>query len=263
MNQRRPWIMGNWKMNGTLSQAKQFFETFIAHPEFHAVDISLGIPNVYLKSVSEGLSTSQQGHIFLSAEDVSEHESGAYTGEVSAKMLKEAGASAVIIGHSERRYYHAETSIQIAGKVKMAVEAGLIPVLCVGETLELRQAGRTESILQEQLQSVLAITGLSVLEKLVLAYEPVWAIGTGLAATPDQIQAVHAFLRQTLRQSAGESLADQIRIVYGGSLKFSNAEVILNLEEVDGGLIGGASLHLDEFLSIIRLALTLKSESSL
>ena len=255
MNHRRKWIMGNWKMNGNLAQAELFFEQFLAHTEFSAVDISLGIPSVYLGLIEKKFGKDlKNSSIFLGAQNVSEHESGAYTGELSASMLSEAGAKAVIVGHSERRQYHGETDIQIGNKAKRAVEAGLIPVVCVGETLEIRQAGRTEKVIQQQLVTILETAGTSLFEKAVLAYEPVWAIGTGLAATPEQIQEVHAFLRGLLKQASG-GIADKTRIVYGGSLKFSNAPTVLGLEDVDGGLIGGASLQLDEFLSIIRVAL--------
>jgi triosephosphate isomerase len=251
---RRKWVMGNWKMNGSLAQAKTFFSTFLSQPLVPHADISLGIPSVYLDSVYESFKDKlDNSSVYLGAQDVSAYEAGAYTGEISATMLKSVGVRAVIVGHSERRQYHQESDVLIGKKAKAVFDAGLIPVVCVGETLQERQSNQTTAVLHRQLSSILSVTGISLFERAILAYEPVWAIGTGLAATPAQIQEVHAFLRAEL-SAQGKGVADGTRIVYGGSLKLSNAQSILELPDVDGGLIGGASLKLEEFLSIIQLA---------
>jgi triosephosphate isomerase len=241
-------------MNGSLAQAKTFFSALLSQSAAHPVDVSLGLPSIYLNSVYESFKDQlDKSSVYLGAQDVSAHDSGAYTGEISVAMLKSVGARAVIVGHSERRQYHQESNELIGEKAKLVFDEGLIPVVCVGETLSERQSNQTKEVLRHQLSSILAVTGMRLFERAVLAYEPVWAIGTGLAATPAQIQEVHSFLRAELA-FGGKGIADGTRIVYGGSLKLSNAQSIFELPDVDGGLIGGASLQLDEFLSIIRLA---------
>ena len=187
------------------------------------------------------------------AQDVSAHEAGAYTGEVSAKMLLEIGCRYSLVGHSERRQYHHETSEQVAQKFMAARRAGLVPVLCVGETREEREAGRTEDVILNQLEPVLRLGGPSAFENAVIAYEPVWAIGTGLTATPEQAQQVHAFIRGIVRGYSA-TIADSLPILYGGSMKPANAAELMSQSDIDGGLIGGASLVANDFLAIAAAA---------
>lgn len=189
----------------------------------------------------------------LGGQDVSRYDSGAYTGEVAGAMLAEMGCRHVIVGHSERRAMHAETDEVVVDKVQAALRAGLTPIVCVGETLEARDAGETEQVVGRQLDAVLDLGGF-VVEKLVLAYEPVWAIGTGRTASPEQAQAVHAFIRQRTADALGDELAQRFPILYGGSVKPGNARELFGCADVDGGLIGGASLDPDGFLEIISAA---------
>jgi triosephosphate isomerase len=254
MTFRRKWVMGNWKMNGDFEKAKDFFDFFLNAKIPDSVDVSFAIPTVYIKSIHDFFHEKMKGQaVYIGAQNVSEHDAGAYTGEVSVKMLAESGARYVLVGHSERRQFYGETDLLVAKKVKKVFEAGLIPVVCVGETLLDREAGRTEEVIRFQVESVLESAGIEVFEEGVLAYEPVWAIGTGLAATPEQVQSVHAFLRKLLMdRHAG--IAAKTRIVYGGSLKSSNADALFALADVDGGLVGGASLDRAEFFSIIQKA---------
>ena len=191
--------------------------------------------------------------VSLGAQNVSEHESGAYTGEVSPGMLTEAGCEYVLVGHSERRTLYGETSAQVAAKFKAALAAGLKPVLCVGETLEEREAGNTEAVVDEQLQAVIDAVGIESFATAVVAYEPVWAIGTGKTATPEQAQDVHQHIR-TMLAGHDARLADKILILYGGSCKGENAAGLFSMEDIDGGLIGGASLKADDFLAIAEAA---------
>ncbi|NCX93638.1 MAG: triose-phosphate isomerase [Gammaproteobacteria bacterium] len=249
---RSKWVMGNWKMNGSFETIQALLAGIISHSKDLKVEVAVAPSYPYLKWVADHLQSAQ---IHMGAQDLSAHESGAYTGEVSANMLKECGCAYVIVGHSERRQYHAETDALVAKKVKAALKVGLKPVICVGETLQERESGATEAVVSRQLQAVLNECGIEALEDAVIAYEPVWAIGTGLAATPDQVQSVHHFLRSELKKS-NQALADKIKIVYGGSVKSSNAPELFQLPDVDGGLIGGASLKADEFLSICRAAET-------
>ena len=207
------------------------------------------VPAVYLAQVQ--LLLAGQGGIALGAQDVSQHESGAYTGDVSAAMLKELGARYVIVGHSERRQYQGETDAQVAVKAQRALAAGLTPIVCVGETLREREQGETESVVSRQLSAVIQLNG-ERLADLVVAYEPVWAIGTGRTATPEQAQTVHAALRALL--AAADLQAAGVRILYGGSMNAGNAAELLAQPDIDGGLIGGASLKARDFLKIIETA---------
>ncbi len=246
---RKKLIAGNWKMNGSLAVNAALMGELLAGIGQPACDVAVCVPAVYLAQVQ--LLLAGQGGIALGAQDVSQHESGAYTGDVSAAMLKELGARYVIVGHSERRQYQGETDAQVAVKAQRALAAGLTPIVCVGETLREREQGETESVVGRQLSAVIQLNG-ERLADLVVAYEPVWAIGTGRTATPEQAQAVHAALRALL--AAADLQAAGVRILYGGSMNAGNAAELLAQPDIDGGLIGGASLKARDFLKIIETA---------
>ena len=246
---RKKLIAGNWKMNGSLAANAALIGELLASIGQPACDVAVCVPAVYLAQVQ--LLLAGQGGIALGAQDVSQHESGAYTGDVSAAMLKELGARYVIVGHSERRQYQGETDAQVAVKAQRALAAGLTPIVCVGETLREREQGETESVVGRQLSAVIQLNG-ERLADLVVAYEPVWAIGTGRTATPEQAQTVHAALRALL--AAADLQAAGVRILYGGSMNAGNAAELLAQPDIDGGLIGGASLKARDFLKIIETA---------
>ena len=247
----RPRIVaGNWKMNGDRDFAAALVGELAAASLPGGVQAIVMPPFPYLA----GLAREWAGKgIAFGGQDVSEHDKGAYTGEVSAAMLADVGASHVLVGHSERRQYHREDSALVARKFVAAKAAGLVPVLCVGETLDEREAGSTESVIASQLGPVFEAGGDRSLEGAVVAYEPVWAIGTGRTATPEQAQAVHAFIRG---EAAGRdaTIAGSLPILYGGSCKPDNATALFSQPDVDGGLIGGASLAAADFLAIIAAA---------
>lgn len=246
---RKKLIAGNWKMNGSLAANAALMGELLAGIGQPACDVAVCVPAVYLAQVQ--LLLAGQGGIALGAQDVSQHESGAYTGDVSAAMLKELGARYVIVGHSERRQYQGETDAQVAIKAQRALAAGLTPIVCVGETLREREQGETESVVSRQLSAVIQLNGERLVD-LVVAYEPVWAIGTGRTATPEQAQTVHAALRALL--AAADLQAAGVRILYGGSMNAGNAAELLAQPDIDGGLIGGASLKARDFLKIIETA---------
>ena len=246
---RKKLIAGNWKMNGSLAANTALMGELLAGIGQPACDVAVCVPAVYLAQVQ--LLLAGQGGIALGAQDVSQHESGAHTGDVSAAMLKELGARYVIVGHSERRQYQGETDAQVAIKAQRALAAGLTPIVCVGETLREREQGETESVVSRQLSAVIQLNG-ERLADLVVAYEPVWAIGTGRTATPEQAQTVHAALRALL--AAADLQAAGVRILYGGSMNAGNAAELLAQPDIDGGLIGGASLKARDFLKIIETA---------
>ena len=246
---RKKLIAGNWKMNGSLAANTALMGELLAGIGQPACDVAVCVPAVYLAQVQ--LLLAGQGGIALGAQDVSQHESGAYTGDVSVAMLKELGARYVIVGHSERRQYQGETDAQVAVKAQRALAAGLTPIVCVGETLREREQGETESVVSRQLSAVIQLNG-ERLADLVVAYEPVWAIGTGRTATPEQAQTVHAALRALL--AAADLQAAGVRILYGGSMNAGNAAELLAQPDIDGGLIGGASLKARDFLKIIETA---------
>ncbi|MGB8635875.1 MAG: triose-phosphate isomerase [Rhodanobacteraceae bacterium] len=250
MAERRPLVAGNWKMHGAQDMAGTLLAE-IAAGRPSQVEVAVFPPFPYLTP----LAASDAGkEIVIGAQDVSQHpDSGAYTGEVSAAMLADVGCGMVLVGHSERRQYHAESNQLVAAKFVAARAAGLTPVLCLGESLAQREAGDTEKIVAGQLAAVLEKAGTDGLSGAVLAYEPVWAIGTGMTASPEQVDAVHAFLRSQLAER-DVKLAGMTRIVYGGSVKPANAADLFALENVDGGLIGGASLKASDFLTICRAA---------
>jgi triosephosphate isomerase len=210
--------------------------------------VAVCVPSVYLAQCQTLLAGSV---IELGAQDVSAHESGAYTGEIASAMLKEFGARYVIVGHSERRQYHGETDELVAAKVQRALSSGITPIVCVGETLAEREAGKTEEVVKRQLAAVIHTNGHCISE-VVVAYEPVWAIGTGLSATAEQAQLVHAVLRAQLK--AATPSADRIKLLYGGSMNAANAKSLLAQPDIDGGLIGGAALKVQDFLTIIAAA---------
>ncbi len=241
-------IAGNWKMNGSLAANVALLEGLKVGLSMQTCDVALCVPSVYLAQIQQlcAGTTLQWG-----AQDVSMHAQGAFTGEVSAAMLKDFGVRYAIVGHSERRQYHAESDDLVAKKAQAALAAGITPIVCVGETLAQRDAGQTEEVVKRQLAAVIHTNGHCISE-IVLAYEPVWAIGTGQTATPEQAQAVHALLRTQLR--AASNHADRIQIVYGGSMNATNASALLAQSDIDGGLIGGASLKAADFLSIIAAA---------
>jgi len=246
---RKPFVAGNWKMNGSLAANQALVGKLLAGIA-SGVECAVCVPFPYLQQVGGLLKGSS---IQLGAQTVSEHASGAFTGETSAAMLAELGCRIVLVGHSERRQLYGETDAQVAAKFKAAQAAGLVPMLCVGETLAEREAGRTESTVARQVDAVVSAAGVAALERSVLAYEPVWAIGTGRTASPEQAQEVHAFLRQRIA-SADAGIANGLRILYGGSVKAANAAAIFGKPDVDGGLIGGASLVAEDFLGIVRAA---------
>jgi triosephosphate isomerase len=250
---RRPIVAGNWKMHGSRSETARLIEELLAQaPAAPAAVCVVCPPFVYLHEAGRLLRDS----VFsLGAQDVSADTHGAFTGEVSAAMLKDVGCEYVVVGHSERRLLYRESDQLIARKFSAAQGKGLIPILCVGEQLADREAGRTREVVARQLEVVLELCGAGALEHGVIAYEPVWAIGTGRNATPEQAEEVHAFIRG--RVAARDArIAAATRILYGGSVKAGNAAELFAMPDVDGGLIGGASLKADEFLAILAAART-------
>ena len=244
---RRKLVAGNWKMHGNHSSNAELLAGIAAAPPF-GCDVAVCVPYPYLSETAVALAA---GELRWGAQDCSSHEQGAYTGEVSAAMLAEFGCRYVIVGHSERRQFHAESDALVADKAKAALSHGLTPIVCVGETLAQREAGETEVVVKRQLSAVIHTLGHCAGE-MVVAYEPVWAIGTGKVATPEQAQAVHALLRAQLK--AATPHADQMQILYGGSMKPDNAVSLLSQPDIDGGLIGGASLKAADFVAICRAA---------
>ncbi|MFN6407455.1 MAG: triose-phosphate isomerase [Limnohabitans sp.] len=241
-------MVGNWKMHGDLSANAALVAELLAATAQRKCRTALCVPSVYLAQMQTLLSGSSIG---LGAQDVSAHASGAYTGEVSAEMLRDFAVRYCIVGHSERRQYHAETDAVVASKAQRALAAGITPIVCVGESLQEREAGQTEAVVKRQLAAVIQANGHCISE-IVVAYEPVWAIGTGLTASPQQAQQVHAVLRTQLQ--AATAYADRVAILYGGSMNAANAQDLLAQPDVDGGLIGGASLKAVDFLPMLRAA---------
>ena len=246
-------IAGNWKMNGSLAGNEALLRALLAGAATSSAKVAVCAPAVYLAQV-QGLLTGSA--IAYGAQDVSAHESGAFTGETSAAMLREFGARYCLVGHSERRQYHAETDETVAHKAERALAAGITPIVCVGETLAEREAGKTVDIVKRQLAAVIHTNGHCISE-IVVAYEPVWAIGTGKTATAEQAQEVHAVLRAQLHAATAHS--DRIHILYGGSMNAGNAAALLAQQDIDGGLVGGASLKATEFLQIIAAANSLRA----
>lgn len=248
---RQPLVAGNWKMNGTRDSVASLMKAVTTGAaKLAGVDIAVCPPFVFLAEVRNMLAESA---VKLGAQDVSRHASGAFTGEISGGMLREFGCHYVIVGHSERRTYHGESDELVADKTAAAHALGLVPIICVGETLEQREAGRTEQVIARQLDALTQGQCSRALAAAVIAYEPVWAIGTGRTATPRQAQEVHRFIRDRLMQHDA-ALASRMQILYGGSVKADNAAELFAMADIDGGLIGGASLNADDFLAICRAA---------
>jgi triosephosphate isomerase len=245
---KKKLIAGNWKMNGSSSSNEALIKALIAGMTQGNCMVAVCVPAPYLAQV-QGLAAGSG--IDVGSQDVSQHESGAYTGEVSAAMLKDLGVRYAIVGHSERRQYHGETDAVVALKAQHALSAGITPIVCVGETLAEREAGLTEEVVKRQLAAVIHTNGHCISE-IVVAYEPVWAIGTGKTASPEQAQQVHAVLRSQLK--AATAHADRVHILYGGSMNAANAQQLLSQVDIDGGLVGGASLKPLDFLTIIAAA---------
>ncbi len=247
-------VAGNWKMNGSSAANAELTEGILAGlPKSDSVKPLICPPYPYLSALAQSLAGS---NLALGAQNVSQHESGAYTGEVSPGMLRDLACEYVIVGHSERRAQMGEGSDIVAAKFVAALGVGLKPILCVGETLEAREAGRTEAVIDEQLNAVLDLAGVESFSNAVVAYEPVWAIGTGRTATPQQAQDVHKHIRTAI-SSRSEEIAADIQILYGGSVKGDNAAGLFTMPDIDGGLIGGASLKSYDFLAIAASAASL------
>lgn len=244
----RKLIVGNWKMNGSLAFNAALLEQIQAGMSGVTCRAAVCVPAPYLAQVQGLLSNPGMA---LGAQDVSAHESGAYTGEMSVSMLRDFGVRYCIVGHSERRQYQAESDALVAAKAQRALAGGITPIVCVGETHAERAAGQTEAVVKRQLAAVIHTNGHCISE-IIVAYEPVWAVGTGLTAAPEQAQAVHALLRKQLQ--AASAHADRIAILYGGSMNASNAAALLAQPDIDGGLIGGAALKAPDFLSILSAA---------
>ena len=244
-------VAGNWKMHGDDASNRELVAGIVeGAPAADNVSLLVCPPFPYLASVASQL---QGSSVELGAQNVSEHQAGAYTGEVASRMLRDVGCRYVIVGHSERRALYGESSAQVAEKMAAALGAGLVPILCVGEMLEEREAGSTEEVVGEQLGAALERSGIAAFKGSVIAYEPVWAIGTGKTATPEQAQDVHRYIRSVLAEQDA-SVAETVQILYGGSVKGDNAAGLFAMPDIDGGLIGGASLKAADFLAIARAA---------
>ena len=244
-------IAGNWKMNGSTAFNGELVSGIVAGvPKADRVKLLVCPPFPYLAAV---VAAAAESGVAVGAQNVSEHASGAFTGEVAPSMLSDVGCEYVIVGHSERRTLYGESSAQVAAKFKATLGACMTPILCVGETLEEREAGSTEAVVDEQLDAVFDLAGIAAFGSAVIAYEPVWAIGTGVTASPEQAQEVHRHIRARLAGHSAE-IAESTQILYGGSMKGENAPGLLAKPDIDGGLIGGASLKADDFLAIANAA---------
>lgn len=245
---RRTFVAGNWKMHGSLAENEVLLNGLLAGASGVKAEVAVCVPFPYLAQVQGKLAGSA---VAWGAQNMSQHGKGAYTGEVSAAMLKDFGCKYVVVGHSERRALYGESDEVVAEKYAAAQAAGLVPILCVGETLSEREECITEQVVSRQIDAVLAKSGVASLANAVIAYEPVWAIGTGVTASPDQAQAVHAFIRGKIH-ALDASVAGNLIIQYGGSVKAANAAELFAQPDIDGGLIGGASLNAEEFLAICK-----------
>lgn len=249
-SKRRPLVAANWKMNGSLTANEDWVATFVPKAAALRCEVVVCAPFVYLCTLGRALAPAELG-----AQDLSERTAGAYTGDISGEMLADVGCRWVIVGHSERRQLHGESDAIVAAKAARALQAGLRPIVCVGETLTDREAGRTQQVVGAQLAAVLDAIGPEGLGAGALAYEPVWAIGTGRNATPAQAQEVHAALRAQVA-ARDAAAADSLRILYGGSVKTNNAAELFACADIDGGLVGGAALNAGDFLAICAAART-------
>lgn len=248
---RKSLIAGNWKMHGTRTMTNDLLTVLKQGIDKNdTVEMAVFPPYVFLQQAQQLLADTS---IHWGAQNLATEKQGAYTGEVSGEMLTEFGCHYVLVGHSERRTLYGETDAVVAKKFVLAKQVGLRPILCLGETLEQREQGQTQVVVERQLDAVLATVDIDALHDAVLAYEPVWAIGTGLTATPEQAQEVHAILRQQVARKS-QTVATQLRILYGGSVKAAGAKALFAMPDIDGGLIGGASLVAEEFLKIYQSA---------
>ena len=243
---RRSLVVGNWKMNGTLASAELLAKGIIAGLTDNNADIAICVPYVHLPRVGELVENTP---LALGAQNVADKASGAFTGEISAAMLSEFNCQFAIVGHSERRSYYGDTNESVAARFCQAQEQNIIPILCVGETLEQREQDQTFAVINTQLDAVINLAGIAAFGAAVIAYEPVWAIGTGKTATDEQAQEVHQYIRQYIA-AKDQTIADKIQILYGGSAKPDNAKGLFAMPDIDGGLIGGASLDAESFLKI-------------
>nr|WP_320119138.1 triose-phosphate isomerase [uncultured Marinifilum sp.] len=247
---RRKIVAGNWKMNNTLEEGIELagqINDLVENTDINGVDVVIGTPFIHLTEVNKVVGEK----IAVAAQNCADEKSGAYTGETSAAMIKSTGSKYIILGHSERRSYYGETSEILVKKVNLTLENGLDPIFCIGEVLEERQAEKHFEVVKNQIAEGLFHLSAEEFGKVVLAYEPVWAIGTGVTASSDQAQEMHAFIRKTLVEQYGEEVANNTSILYGGSCKPSNAKELFENADVDGGLIGGASLKAEDFMGII------------
>lgn len=247
---RKKFVAGNWKMHGSLKGNAELLQGVRAGVAGMALDVAVCVPYPYLAQVQAALGGS---NVAWGAQDVSEHAQGAYTGEVSASMLADFGCRYAIVGHSERRSYYGDTDAIVAAKCEAALKANLVPILCVGETLDERERNVTADVVTRQLEAVMARCGVAALASMVVAYEPVWAIGTGRTASPEQAQEVHALIRARVARD-DTTVASGLRILYGGSMKPNNAKELMSQPDIDGGLIGGAALMAADFVAICAAA---------
>ena len=245
---RKTIVAGNWKMNASKDFVDALVDGILSGMSGVSSEVILCAPFPYLSQVETLIGGS---NLMLGAQNLSAKPKGAFTGEVSADMIKDFGVGHVIVGHSERRSFYGESNDIVAEKTKAAIDAGLTAILCVGESLEEREADKTEAVIAEQLNAVISLVGVGAFDGIVIAYEPVWAIGTGLTATPEQAQSVHLFIRNLLANSS-DKVAQKIQILYGGSMNADNAADLISCPDIDGGLIGGAALKADDFLQICK-----------
>lgn len=250
---RQQWVIGNWKMHGSLLEVQQLLDALKSRmPTTQAVNCAVCPPVIYLPAAAALLKDSV---IALGAQNICAESAttGAYTGEISAAMLNEFSVQLVLVGHSERRQYYGETDQVVAQKFSQVQQSGMVPVLCVGETLAERESGQTLDVVAKQIEAIIELHGIAALAKAIIAYEPVWAIGTGLTASPEQAQEVHAFIRQLLGRY-DQQAAESIALLYGGSVNGGNAKALFAMRDIDGALVGGASLKADEFSAICEIA---------
>jgi len=245
---RRTIVAGNWKMNASKESVNKLILDILSGMDEVRSEVVVCAPFPYLSQVETLITHSQ---VKLGAQNLNTNSSGAFTGEVSANMIKDFGAKHVIVGHSERRSLYGETSSLVAEKVQAALDNDLTPLLCVGESLEQRESGETEIVVAEQINTVVELVGIDAFRNIIIAYEPVWAIGTGRTASPEQAQAIHLFIRDLLRES-NEGVAQRTPILYGGSMNAGNARELISCADIDGGLVGGAALKAEEFIQICK-----------
>ena len=245
---RKTIVAGNWKMNASKDSVNSLVNDILSGVSGVNAEVIVCAPFPYLAMVDSLIDGSS---LMLGAQNLNVNPSGAFTGEVSAEMIKDFGANHVIVGHSERRSLYGETSEIVAEKTKAAIDSGLTPLLCLGESLDQRESGKTESVISEQLTKVIDLVGIEAFKNIIIAYEPVWAIGTGMTATPEQAQAVHMYIRALLATS-NQDIAEKTPILYGGSMNAGNAAELISRTDIDGGLIGGAALKAEDFLKICK-----------